>query len=81
MFDSREDALEFRDQLVHELDATETDGFHVSARLDAAHVRLGTGVARVRGHLDSAGYTVTDATTSETEDDGWTGKLEVKPHE
>ena len=77
MFDSRQKALSFRDEIVRELDAVETDGFHVSATLEGAEVRLGSGVARVRGHLDGQGYRVDEKPTDEAE--GWAGALDVRP--
>ena len=78
MFDSREDALAFRDQLVAELDRIETDGWHVSPRLEGATLRLAAGTARVRGHLDGRGYRIEDRTDDETDADGWDAELVVR---
>jgi len=78
MFDSREDALAFRDQLIQELDRIETDGWHVSPRLEGATLRLATGTARVRGHLDGRGYRIEDRTDDETDADGWDAELVVR---
>lgn len=79
MFDSQDKALAFRDEVVAELAPLETDGFDVSLTFDGVDVLLGTGTARVRGHLDSAGYRVRDRTTAETEADGWAAQLKVQP--
>lgn len=79
MFEDRDDALSFRDELVPLFDADETDGFHLSLTLEGAEVRLGMGVARVRGRLDSRGYRVYDRTTPEIKNEGWDAMLEVRP--
>jgi len=75
MFDSRDDALAFRSELVEELDRIETDGWLVSPGLEGATVHLGDGEARVRGRLSGQGYRVAEHEPAE----GWAVALEVKP--
>ena len=77
MFNSRDDALAFRDQLVEELDRIETDGWLISPGLEGATLHIGDGVGRVRGRLDGQGYCVTECDTDP--DEGWRAKLEVRP--
>lgn len=79
MFDSQDNALAFRDDLVQELDRVETDGWQITPTLDGAEIKLGDNVALVRGQLDGQGYRVTDHTTDDVEDDGWIAKLKVMP--
>ena len=78
MFSSQDAAFDFRDELIAELDRTETDGWHISPTLDGATIRLAEHVGSVRGHLDGAGYRVRDATTDDTRAEGWAAELEVR---
>lgn len=79
MFDSKDDALVFRDQLITELGAVDADDWQISPRLDGANIYLGNNTARVEGHLSGRGYHVEDRTNTETETDGWMGFLRVEP--
>jgi len=76
MFDSRDDALAFRSELVEELDRIETDGWLVSPGLEGATIYIGDNKGRVRGHLDEQGYCVTERDDLA---EGWAAKLEVRP--
>lgn len=78
MFDSEDEAYEFRSELVHALDDTDTDGWHISPRFDGARLWLADNTAIVRGHLDGQGYRIEDRTDGETEADGWEAELVVK---
>lgn len=79
MFDSQDNALAFRDDLVQQLDRADTAGWKVSPTLEGATIKLGAGTARVRGTLDSAGYRVRDTTDSDVTASGWESELTVKP--
>ena len=76
MFDSRDDALAFRSELVEELDRIETDGWLVSPGLEGATIHIGDNVGRVRGRLNGQGYRVTER---DDPVEGWAAKLEVRP--
>ena len=77
MFDSRDDALSFRDDIVNQLVKFETTGFHVKPTLDGVTIKLGGSPAPIRGRLDGQGYRVTDVTPDDPT--GWDSVLEVRP--
>ena len=80
MFESEDEALSFRDEIITALDETETDGWHVSPTLDGVNVRLGGAVARARGHLDGQGYRVRERDVDPEKDGNWpVAKLDVRP--
>lgn len=75
MFNSEDDALDFRDDIVTVLDTLDTDGWLLSPRLDGARIQLGDNVGEVRGTLDGQGY----RTKSIEPADGWADALKVEP--
>ena len=77
MFDSRDDALDFRDEIVQQLVGMDSDidGFHVKPTLDGTTIKIGDGEPRVRGKLSGQGFNVAGATPDDL--GGWAAVLEV----